>query len=239
VETHGPLIAQAAGLGVPLIISEKPLCLDASEARGAIEACRRGGSILMVNHERRYSRDYRQARALIRARRHGFLLSVQARVWMGRGQPLGRILLEDGTHMVDILRYLTGEELELRHVQGDPGSPAGTLQVLFGAGRSDGYLEVSGGHDALLFELELGFERGRLRLGNGIYEEWESRPSPYYEGFRSLRRLRRLRRRATGYFAGMLADAVRVFREPGHAPESSGLDGLRAIQFIEAIVGSS
>jgi len=238
-ETHGLLIAQAAGSGVPLIICEKPLCSSAPEARAAIAACREGGSVLMVNHERRYSRDYRRVRALTQGRRYGALLSIQARVYLGRGQPPGAILLEDGTHMVDIIRFVTGAEMEPGYVHGDPGLPAGALQVLFRCGRADGFLEVSGGHEALVFELELGFEHGRLRIGNGVYEQWESGASRHYESFRSLRAVRTRPWRTTGYFTGMLADAVAVIREPGRVPLSSGLDGLRAVEAIESIVGSA
>ncbi|MBN1835706.1 MAG: Gfo/Idh/MocA family oxidoreductase [Spirochaetales bacterium] len=238
-ETHGLLIAQAAELGVPLVVCEKPLCTSAADARAAVETCRAGGTLLMVNHERRYSRDYREARSLVQERRYGTLLSLQARLYMGRGQPLGEILLEDGTHMVDVIRYVTGREIEPRHVRGGAGSRDGTLQALFACGQADGFLEVSGSHEALVFELELGFERGRLRVGNGVYEEWASGPSRYYEGFRSLRAVHRRPWRLTGYFVGMLADAVAVLREPGRIPVSSGLDGLRAIETIETIVGSA
>lgn len=235
-ETHAALITEAAALRVPLIICEKPLCPSSAEARAAVEACRVGGSILMVNHERRYSRDYRRALELVQHRTYGELLSLHARLYMGRGQPLGAVLLEDGTHMVDVVRFLTGGELEIRHAQGDPGSRAGALQVLFACAGADGFLEVSVRHEALGFELELGFERGRLRIGNGVYEERVSGPSPHYEGLCSLRPVRTRPWRKTGYFADMLADAVAALREPGHTPVSTGEDGLHAVEAIEAIL---
>ena len=56
-ETHGRLIAEAAASGIPVIICEKPLCPTAAEARKAVALCRDAGAALMVNHERRYSRD--------------------------------------------------------------------------------------------------------------------------------------------------------------------------------------
>jgi hypothetical protein len=76
-----------------------------------------------------------------------------------------------------------------------------------------------------------------LRIGNGLYEEWENRPSPYYERFHSLRRSRVKPPRRTGYFRGMLADAVAVLRQPGRKPVSSGEDGLAAVEAIERILG--
>jgi predicted dehydrogenase len=107
-ESHCVLIAEAARRGVPLIICEKPLCSKAEEAREALAACREYGATLMVNHERRYSRDYVHARELVRERRYGALLSIQARLYMGRDRRPAEILLEDGTHMVDVIRFLAG-----------------------------------------------------------------------------------------------------------------------------------
>jgi predicted dehydrogenase len=237
-ESHCVLIAEAARRGVPLIICEKPLCSKAEEAREALAACREYGATLMVNHERRYSRDYVHARELVRERRYGALLSIQARLYMGRDRRPAEILLEDGTHMVDVIRFLTGEEIETRCTEGNPHEETGTLQVLFRCGEAAGFWEVSGRHQALVFEIELGFELGRLRIGNGILELWESAPSRHYAGFDSLRQVRVPRFRTTGYFAGMLADAVEVARNPDRAPVSAGEDGLRALEVIEQMLAT-
>lgn len=239
-ETHAELAELAASFRVPLIVCEKPLSYSAEPARRLVEGCARSGTLLMVNHERRYSRDYRRVRQLISEGRFGALLSIQARLYMGRGHPPREILWEDGTHLLDVLRYLTAAEIVPRHVQGDPDGCEASLQVLLQLGSVPCHLEVSGQYEALVFELELQFHRGRVRVGNGTYEEWGSTPSPYYERFHSLRRLRTPRPRRTGYFAEMLADAVRVLRTSrggsGCTPVSSGVDGLRAVEAIEAIL---
>jgi predicted dehydrogenase len=235
-ETHADLLVQAAAQRVPVVICEKPLSSSAAEARDALDCCHAAGTIVLVNYERRYSRNYLHARALIRGKSCGALLSVQARLYMGRGHRPAEILLEDGTHLVDVIRFLTDREIEPRHTEGDPFEAAETLQLLFRCGEAAGFLEVSGRHEALVFELEMGFERGRLRIGNGIYERWDSAPSRFYERFFSLQPAYHRRFRRTGYFAGMLADAVAVAREPGRRPVSSGEDGLRALEVIEAML---
>jgi predicted dehydrogenase len=237
-ETHRQLVAQAAARSVPVVVCEKPLCPDAESARAAVADCRDGGTTLMVNHERRYSRDYARARGLVRRGRFGPLLSVHSRVYMGRGRSPADILLEDGTHMVDAIRFLTGEDVQPRYALHGPANRLSAQQLLFRCGTALGFLEVSGDHEALVFELELGFERGRIRIGNGVYEEWESAPSRYYEGFHSLRPVRVPRFRRTGYFSGMMADAVAVARQPGRIPVSSGQDGLRAVETIESLLAS-
>jgi predicted dehydrogenase len=170
------------------------------------------------------------------AGRFGELVSIACRLHMGRGQPAADVLWHDGTHLLDALRFLTGGELEALAACGDAGAPAGFLQALLRAGGVSAYLEVSGRLEPLVFELDLLLTGGRLRIGNGLYEEWASGPSLHYEGFRSLRRLRTRPPRRTGYFAGMLADAVAVLRQPGRRPVSSGVDGLAAVEAIEKIL---
>jgi predicted dehydrogenase len=236
-ESHLELVGLAAAARVPVVICEKPLTRGAEAARRIVELCRESGTALLVNHERRYSLDYRMARQRITEGRFGELAAVTCRLHMGRGQPAAEILWDDGTHLLDALRFLTGGELEPLSACGDARSPGEVLQVLLRVGGVPAALEASGRLEPLIFELDLCFTRGRLRIGNGLYEEWENRPSPYYERFHSLRRSRVKPPRRTGYFRGMLADAVAVLRQPGRKPVSSGEDGLAAVEAIERILG--
>jgi hypothetical protein len=96
-------------------------------------------------------------------------------------------------------------------------------------------MELGAGRDHLVFELEFSCERGRLRIGNGVFEVWESAPSPYAGGFRSLKDTGAVFEGSTGYFANMMAAALACVREPGREPESSALDGLRVIEYLRRI----
>jgi predicted dehydrogenase len=235
-ETHLELLRMAAAERVPLVVCEKPLAPGLPAAREALRLCSQSGTVLMVNHERRYSRDYLQARRLLGAGELGELVSLSALLYMGRNRPIAELLWEDGGHLIDIIRFLTGAELEVRQVSGDPASRSEVLGVWFRAGGVSGALQVSNRFEPLVFELELNLSRGRLRLGNGLFEVWRSAPSPHYEGFNSLKKTRARGFRATGYFSGMLADAVAVLRHPGRRPVSSAEDGLAAVEAIERIL---
>jgi hypothetical protein len=96
-------------------------------------------------------------------------------------------------------------------------------------------IEVGAGRDHLVFGIECSFERGRLRVGNGVFEVWESVPCPYAEKFRSLARVRDGFGGPTGYFANMLADAVACYRDPAHSPAGSAEDGLRVIEYLNSV----
>ncbi len=96
-------------------------------------------------------------------------------------------------------------------------------------------LEIGNARDHLVFELELSFSRGRIRIGNGVYEEQESRDSTYYEKMKSLYRVIPDDIGPTRYFAAMLEDALRVYREPGTNPVSSYRDGLESLALVQKI----
>jgi predicted dehydrogenase len=96
-------------------------------------------------------------------------------------------------------------------------------------------MEIGAGRDHLVFEMEFSCEKGRLRIGNGIFEVWESLPSPYAEQFRSLKQSGETFTGPTGYFANMVRDAVRCVRENGATPRSAAADGLRVIEYLNSV----
>ena len=86
-----------------------------------------------------------------------------------------------------------------------------------------------------MFEIELSFERGRIRVGNGVLSFEESGASPFYSDYRSLLPADTPVIKRTGYFAGMIADAVRCCREPGYQPVSNASASLEVMRFIRSV----
>jgi predicted dehydrogenase len=241
-ESHRAIVTQAAER-VPVIICEKPLAENSSEAEAIAEIHRQGKVKILTNHERRYSRDYRRVKERIEQKVYGRLLSVASRLYMGGRASVEDILLNDGSHLVDIVHYLTDGRLQAAQATrvGEPGQETLFIgsRLGFAGGSPEQELpvsiEVGSGRDHVVFELDLSFSRGRIRVGNGLYEEYRSRASPYYERMRSLIRTAARRPGKTGYFANMLQDAVRCVREADHVPISSAEDGCRALVFIDSV----
>jgi hypothetical protein len=96
-------------------------------------------------------------------------------------------------------------------------------------------MEIGAGRDHLVFEIEFSCEKGHLRTGNGVFEVWESVPSPYAEKFRSLQKTGDEFNGPTGYFANMLKDAVRCAKDPNLTPFSCATDGLRVIEYLNSV----
>ncbi len=234
-ETHLDLVRRALPSGVSVLICEKPMAENAAGAREILRLSRLEKVKLLVNHERRYSRDYLSALDKLAGGAFGKLLSVNARLCFGRSRPVTEVLLHDGTHLLDIIRFLAASQLKAAAVESIRCGEEETLFISARAGDIPVRIEVGTGRSYAEFEIDLSCAEGRLRIGNGLYEEYVSRPSRYYEGLRSLEKTPARRPRRTGYFANMLQDAVRCAREESRQPRSDAEDGCAAMDFIDAV----
>ena len=96
-------------------------------------------------------------------------------------------------------------------------------------------MEIGADRDHLVFEIEFSCEKGRLRIGNGVFEIYKSVPSPYAENFRSLKNTGKTFSGPTGYFKNMLKDAIACARDPERVPVSTAADGLRVIEYLNSV----
>lgn len=109
VATYAPVHAEisigCAERGVRAIYCEKPIATRVEDGERMVEVCEKTGTLLAINHNRRYEENYRRLRGLIGAGGLGKLTSVSAQWTSGR---LGNV----GTHTFDAIRMLTGLEVE-------------------------------------------------------------------------------------------------------------------------------
>jgi len=236
-DSHYRYCKLAADMGVPAIICEKPLADKIGEARRIAGLSK---VVIITNHERRYSEDYIRAKAILDDEKLGRLLSLRAQLYMGRAKRLLDVFWHDGTHLVDAIMFLAGSGLKHRRNWGAKLSSSDGTAWLEGeiqgkAGAIPVVMEIGAGRDHLVFEMEFSCEKGRLRIGNGVFEVWESAPSPYAEKFRSLKRSNEVFTGLTGYFANMLKDALACLKDPGRQPVSGVADGLRVIEYLNSV----
>jgi predicted dehydrogenase len=233
-DSHASYVEMAARYGVKVAVCEKPLADTQAHARTIVRLHRTQTITVLTNHERRYSADYILAKQKIHDLTYGNLLSIHGRLYFGRKTPPAKQLIHDGTHLVDAIAFLTGSYLTKPIVHGHLHSKKGTVYI-YARTRKPSLpvmLEVGTERDHLVFELTLSFSRGRIEIGNGVFKEYLSVPSPYYEGYRSLQLQDSPLFQETGYFRNMMADAVACTMEPGREPISSAIDGAEALRFI-------
>ncbi len=231
-ESHLRLVRLAQGYRVPVIVCEKPLAWKLSQARRIRNIERRGEVKIVVNHERRFSADYIAVREAVLSGRYGRLLSIKGTLCFGRNAPHRSVLIHDGSHMIDAVNYLTGERFRPLSRTGNPRSSLGSYYLTGTAGGVSVSIETGGERDHLVFQLDLGFESGRIEIGNGSLAFYRSAESPYYAGFRSLVPDSTPEFEKTGYFSGMVSEAIRLFEDPHSCSRSSAEDAWAVLSAI-------
>ena len=98
---HAEIVIACARAGIPAIYCEKPFARTLHEVDEMIEACENSGSILVINHQRRFSPNIRKLARWIAEGNLGDIHSVAVRWPTGR---FGNV----GTHLFDVVQMILG-----------------------------------------------------------------------------------------------------------------------------------
>jgi len=101
---HAPLTIACAQRGIRVIWCEKPIAGTLAEAEAMLQACEKSGSLLVINHNRRFDAACRRLRDHVAAGGLGKLTSVNLQWNAGR---LGNV----GTHTIDAALMFTGRRI--------------------------------------------------------------------------------------------------------------------------------
>jgi predicted dehydrogenase len=250
-DSHYHYCRLASQHGVKVVVCEKPLADSIGKAKKIAHLAKEGRITVVTNHERRYCADYARTKAILEEGKLGPLQAVRACLYMGRTTRLIDQLWHDGTHLIDAIMFLTGGVMRHKRRWGaklskksgtawleselkfQPSSPpisssasSAPLRLCVNSSSSPVLTELGAGRDHLVFEIEFSCEKGRLRIGNGVFEVWESIPSPYAEKFRSLKLTDEKFTGETGYFANMLRTRFFALKSRSESRSPARLTGL-------------
>ena len=239
-----------------IVILEKPVALNSSEAKKIGDTAAACGVPVMVNHERRFAEDYRRAKEFLP--KIGEIQSVRAelcsglRVYAEQFEKDGSYsLIHDGTHLVDIVRFLLECPLERPKLTSVHRDGEGMVRnfcatytdvpVKIGENQSvatEVEIRMSGRSKFFAFGVEILGTTGKICIGNGYAKFYEAKESTLYTGFSSLARSNVKVPRKTGYFSNMVQNAVDFL--DGTAPLASPLEeaaaDLRALEEMKALL---
>lgn len=188
----------AARAGARALWIEKAVACSVAEAAHLHRVLCAAGITAIVDQPRRADPRYRAVRRLVQEGRFGALETVHA-LFSGH-------FLHTGTHAWDVLEFWCGAWERLSAWLEPPGSgalsadgrqpPAGGAGDAHAVGERDrgGHAHVEfrdGAHafvsgrrkGGFVFQFDLLFERGRVQLGNDVWQAWEPAASSRYEGF--------------------------------------------------------
>jgi scyllo-inositol 2-dehydrogenase (NAD+) len=246
---HYDIVIEAAAAGKH-VLCEKPMALTVAQCRSMIEAVERAGVKLQIGFMRRFDAGFRAARAAIQEGLIGDVVLVKSLThgpsvpqrWMFDVAASNGPLAEVNSHDIDTLRWFTGSEVaEVYALAGNYRCPEArqefpdfydnvvlTARLRNGSqGIIEGAVSVSYGYDA---RAEILGTRGVLFVGTlaensvTVCSPTVQVQSPVVKSWRTL---------FTDAYEGedqAFVDAIREDREP----EVSGLDGLRAVEVVNA-----
>jgi predicted dehydrogenase len=228
--THADLVALALEApGVRAILAEKPLALEAAAARALATRARDRGVVLAVNYTRRYAPAFQSLRGRVGALQHVSGVYVKG-------------LLHNGTHWLDLLRFLGGHPVAVRGWDrlGEIGPDPSLEAELTLGGRASARLAALDTRRFTAFEMDLVGEGGRIRIAESghMVEVAEVGPDPRHPGYRVLRPAERTVGALRDAALHAVADLVRCIRDGGD-PSCTGEDGAVAIALAEAIRASA
>lgn len=167
-----------AGLDVLL---EKPMVMNAREARDLIEVCERTGRLLVVAFNGSLSPQIRTAARMLRTGQLGEILTISAVVWQGwrertigtwrqdEAQSGGGFLFDTGAHMLNTVADLAGEPfVEVAAWLDNHGAPVDILGTVSARLQSGALVTMNACGDAIDSmgsEVHVFCSKGSLRTG--------------------------------------------------------------------------
>jgi predicted dehydrogenase len=249
VTTRAPLHAEvtiaAAEAGVRGILCEKAMTTSLRDADAMLDACRKAGATLVINHTRRWHPTYELVRRLVRENTIG---EVRSLVGICPGP-----IIHNGTHLFDIMRFLAGDGVWIagrlrERPAGNHSEPAddrpGQTMVRFASG-AIGFLDVD---SALGFGVEVQGTTGRLIVDSAVegVTLWTYRDPPRQDSPRAWYQGGPCRERVAQHLApasspGTLVAAIEELIasvEGRGGTRSSGEDGRAALEMALAVYES-
>lgn len=227
---HGSVLKEVAQFYPKLVIAEKPLT-DKYEEAIEIQKLYEGKIPLVVNYSRRFLKEFHHLKSDIKS--YGkFLKGVG---YYGKG------ILHNGSHMIDILQFLLGKVEDIKIIgteiyDFEPNDPS--RDVVLKVQQENFYMMAIDCRVATIFEIELFFEKARVRILNGgeKIEIYHVEASDTYAGYKNYKSIEA---RYVDYSEAMtgLMENVSGFLEGKCALNCTLQDGMDVLEICMRIRG--
>lgn len=233
-ETHYAVaLAALEAEGPRGILMEKPLSTNLESGEDLIQRCRERDVTLAINYSRRYSPVFQELKEAVVGGVIGKIQAVHGYYTKG--------IIHNGTHWIDLLRFLVGDVTRAEVVGGVPeksGDPDVDARLRLKCGAS-AVLQVVDASAYTVFEMDLLGERGRIRIRDSGHtiEQFEVGPSPFYEGYEGLLDAERVFRNPMNDLTLRAVEDLRNAVINGQVPRCTGRDAVTALKLALEICG--
>lgn len=239
---HRPFVEMAASRGIH-VLCEKPIATTLDDARAIVEACEKAGVLLMPAFPMRFSAPLLEIKARLDHGDFGDVYCFNAtnqgemptkhRAWFVDPELAGGGAIMDHTvHLVDIMRWFTGSEVEGMYARSNKIFHADEVEVESGA------LEMLTFENGVFATIDASWSRPQYwpTWGGLTFEMVTQRGVVLVDAFRqNLNIYRHDWQRSNWAYWGsdmnhaMLSEFASAIRE-GRSPCVTGVDGLRAVE---------
>jgi predicted dehydrogenase len=244
---HADQVVAAAQAGKH-VFADKPLATSSADAEHAVAACEAAGVKLGINFQTRHHEGVGEVRAAIRDGAIGDVLIVECEVSPGLGplkgwrtdpQLAGLGTINNlGVHAYDLLRYLTGSEIDEVTVLTNVGREDELETIALALLRFDdgtlGYVNANQAVPDYRPDLAIYGSAGRI-VGQSVTRPFIERGSFAIRSGDDERTIEVQTKDAFDRSVAAFNDAVLR----GTEPNPSGVDGLRSVQLTEAMARSA
>ena len=239
---HHPLVEMAASRGVH-VLCEKPIATTPEDARAIVDVCDKAGVLLMTAFPMRFSAPLLEIKTRLDNGDFGDIycfnatnqgeLPTKHRAWFVDPELAGGGAIMDHTvHLVDIMRWFTGSEVETMYARSNEIFHADEVEVETGA------LEMLTFENGVFATIDASWSRPSYwpTWGGLTFEMVTERGAVIVDAFQqNLNVYRHDWQRSNWAYWGsdmnqaMVSDFAAAIRE-NRPPRVTGMDGLRAVE---------
>jgi len=239
---HRPLVEMAASRGVH-VLCEKPIATTLEDAQAVVDACERAGVFLMTAFPMRFSAPLLEIKAGLDRGDFGDIycfnatnqgeLPTKHRAWFVDPELAGGGAIMDHTvHLVDIMRWFTGSEVQTMYARSNKIFHAEEVEVETGA------LEMLTFENGAFATIDASWSRPQYwpTWGGLTFEMVTQRGAVIVDAFRQNLNVYRYEWQRSGWAYwgsdmnhAMISEFASAIRE-NRSPHVTGVDGLRAVE---------
>ena len=160
-ETHYEILKKLINNNIKLIICEKPLCSNIKDAKKLYSLSKKKKSIIVINHQRRFEKNYLIARNIIKKKIIGNIKFINA--------CYTRKIFNIGTHLIDIIRMLVSSELSFTssfYVEKTLKKDPSLSGLIFFKNKIICAVQAIGYKFKYIFDIEIFGDKGKIRITN-------------------------------------------------------------------------
>lgn len=182
-EYHYNVLKEISKFPLKIVFAEKPLTKTLDEANEIIKIFKDRNIDLVVNYSRRFVPEFEKIKKDIDGGVYGEYLT-------GTGY-YGKGIIHNGSHLIDLLRYLIGEIDTIKpvsYIQDFYPNDKSISAVLTFGDNKPFFLQYADCRKFTMFEIDFLFERKRIRifdLGFKI-EEYDVQESKIFKGYKNI-----------------------------------------------------